>query len=217
MKLSKKLMAAAVTMMMVGSLSVPASAGVIDLGDITLDESTGYQWLDMSFTDGLSYNAVVGGVVDTVHGGGWVIATRDEVLELWGSITGIYSWNLNSSNNSDLPALEIASLLGFTYETSYQSTKELYGRHSGEAGNGLLGFQLVSYYPDSAYVSSQDDYYTEADALYWLGTWLVRKPITPSGGVSSEAVPEPSTLGLLGVGFMSLGMIGYGRRRREMS
>jgi hypothetical protein len=37
----------------------------------------------------------------------------------------------------------------------------------------------------------------------------------PAGTIDPDAVPEPSALGLLGIGFMSLGMIGYGRRRRD--
>ena len=73
---------AVVTVIMTGGLGASASAGVIDQGDITLDQSTGYQWLDLSFTDGQSYSYALG-IANSQFGGGWVIPTSAKVLAFW--------------------------------------------------------------------------------------------------------------------------------------
>lgn len=230
MKFSKKLKAAAVTVIMTGGLGAPASAGVIDQGDITLDQSTGYQWLDLSFTDGQTYNYALG-IADTQFGGGWVVATAAEVLAFWTSASGITSWPATTwTNGLDTATATIGALVGYTYEFDYvyeggsNTGKQIIGHHSGLIGvdetyAGSLGLIVNASQPGKGYVESKSNYYLLSGGATNRGTWLVRgdniRPQASSGDINSDAVPEPSTLGLLGAGFMSLGMIGYGRRRRE--
>jgi hypothetical protein len=231
MKFSKKLKATAITMLMTGSLCAAASAGVIDQGDITLDQSTGYQWLDLSFTDGQSYNYALS-IADSQFGGGWVVATSAEVLTFWTSATGITSWPaLTWTSGLDTATSTLGALVGYTYEFDYVSPsgfsnagKQIIGYHSGlinvdETNAGSLGLIVNASQPSQGYVEYKSNYYGQYGGGTNRGTWLVRgdniRPQAPSGQTNPDAVPASSALGLVGIGFMSLGMIGYGRRRRE--
>lgn len=231
MKFSKNLVASIVAVTMTGSLAASASAGVVDQGDTTLDQNTGYQWLDLSFTDGQTYNYALG-IADSQFGGGWVVATTAEVLAFWTSATGIASWPTTTwTSGLDTATSTIGALVGYTYEFSYEMSpgvwntgKQIIGHHSGqidvdETYAGSLGLIVNASQPGKGYVEYKSNYYGLSGGGTNRGTWLVRgdniRPQAPSGDSNSDAVPEPSTLGLLAAGFMSLGMIGYSRRRRE--
>ncbi len=228
MKFGNKVMAAAVVAAMTG---ISAQATVIDQGDITLDQNTGYQWLDLSFTVGQSYNYALG-IADSQFGGGWVVATSAEVLAFWTSATGITSWpGLTWTSGLDAATSTLGALVGYTYEFNYEYSpglfntgKQIIGYHSGlinvdETNAGSLGLIVNANQPGQGYVEYKSNYYGPYGSAANRGTWLIRgdniRPQAPSGDIDPDAVPEPSTLGLFGAGFMSLGFIGYGRRRRQ--
>jgi hypothetical protein len=55
-------------------VSVQVSAAIIDMGDYQYDEVTGIQWLDLTFTDGMTMIEAV----DTFGGEGWSIANKSQ-------------------------------------------------------------------------------------------------------------------------------------------
>jgi hypothetical protein len=59
-----------------------ARAEVLDLGDVTRDASTGLDWLDVTVTQGLSYNQVAARLGPGGDFEGWRFATADELGEL---------------------------------------------------------------------------------------------------------------------------------------
>ena len=63
-------------------LIAPGKAALIDLGDITLDDETGFEWLDVTLTAGQSVQSVLagyGGYIDD----GFEYATRTQVESLF--------------------------------------------------------------------------------------------------------------------------------------
>jgi hypothetical protein len=64
------------------SVSAPASAALIDLGNVTRDTAAQLDWLDLTGTTGLWYNDLVNGVENSWYQLGWRHATTSEVCEL---------------------------------------------------------------------------------------------------------------------------------------
>lgn len=62
-------------------LALPASADLIDLGTTTRDTDGGLDWLDVTETNGLSVNDILGGAGGLV-GDGWRFATATELCLL---------------------------------------------------------------------------------------------------------------------------------------
>jgi hypothetical protein len=60
---------------------VPARAVLIDLGNSTVDTDTGLEWLDLTLTDGLSFNDALG--TNFVLVDGYQHATAAQVNTLW--------------------------------------------------------------------------------------------------------------------------------------
>lgn len=208
----------------------PANATIIDQGGTTLDTATGYEWLDLSFTDGYSYDYAVGGVADTQFGGGWVVATRDEVITFWSNITGITTWPVGTWEASLGGGTAIAALVGYTYEFSnYDGIgmgRHMIGYHSGainvdELYAGSLGLIFNDKQPGQAFGYSKDNYHTKSGSNTNIGTWLVRgdniRPQVPSGDVDAESVPEPSQAALLLVGLLGVGFVGKRRSRAAVN
>ncbi len=68
--------------------SINASAELIDNGDFTTDSIAQRDWLDLSFTEAMSYEQVL---LETEAGGdfeGWVIATYDDVIGFFNNAGG---------------------------------------------------------------------------------------------------------------------------------
>jgi hypothetical protein len=75
-----------------------ANAVIIDQTATTLDTDTGFEWLDMSYTDGITYAAALAGS-NTFEGGGWRNASYLEVVELPSNAVG-YDITTTFSGNS---------------------------------------------------------------------------------------------------------------------
>lgn len=79
-KLTPLLTAAAFALL---PMKARSALSLIDQGDTTFDPNTGLVWLDLKFTQGLSYNAVLGGEGSFTTSLGYRFATANEVEQLF--------------------------------------------------------------------------------------------------------------------------------------
>lgn len=96
-----------------------ASLVVLDflsVGDglVTKATSTGYEWLDLDFTAGVSYDNVMNGYGNLIDNG-FRYATSAEVFSLWNDqgIVDIGGMGFNANQQAMVSSLQ--SLLGYTY------------------------------------------------------------------------------------------------------
>lgn len=194
-----------------------ASSVLIDQGDSTLDPSTHLQWLDLTKTQGLGADDLLGNVGVSYIADGWRYATAPEVSQLWidgGFTYGSYGGNGNPPVPAEIGAFQ--NLIGVTEQhlggNTYSGGLFLYG---------LLynGPQITFTYGVAAIQSSISD----------AGAPLATASIDPLGLLPSETAssiwgsylvraepvattPLPAGLPMLAVGIGLLGIAGWRRR-----
>ena len=191
-------------------LSTSVNAALLDFGTFSTDDDTGLDWLDMSYTDGMSYNSVLaatnGGSLD-----GWTIASSAQVVEMITNHLGHAPVDgVNGHWDSlNYGVIDIQSMIGSTYGTTGQNaytvgytsdnsladpTRQLtlqFGWYTGNPGEG--------YYRFDSWGSLSDE------TSDFIGTFLVR-------GDSLNAVPVPAAVWLFGSGL--IGLVGVARRKK---
>lgn len=197
-------------------LTSSANAALIDNSIFTTDETTGLDWLDLSYTAGLSYNESLYGL-DTYEGGRWRYATNIEVENIfWTLFSGYYdtdprgfSEGAGAYENQKTDIVNFFNLFGITTYT-YKIEASSYGLYSDE--NGIIRRLGASCYDTSCFGSSNGyieglnvvlsfdpDYNSWRDTYASkLGTFIVRD----SNNISE--VPIPATIWLFSSGLISL-------------
>lgn len=187
-------------------ISSTAHAGLInyvDNGNYTSDTVSGFDWLDITESAGMSYNTVSGNFAAGGLFEGWRYASSVElgaflqhVAVMTDTITGPGDTGTFSDPN-DLSVL-LSTLLGVTFTSETRS-------------NGILGDVLnVNYRPLAdigvlpGVVSTGGMYYVNASTP-GIGSWLVR---------DTDTVPEPTSIALLAVGLAGLAR---SRRKKRIS
>lgn len=168
-------------------LSPPLYAEIIDLGRITRDTSTDLDWLDLTETNGISYNDIKNELSPQGRFSGWRYASQEEVRKLWKQFRLLEDnqKGFNSSNEEQYNAFVKATmLLGNTWgETSPGKVDGFLGV-TGDPSSKYPGNHYVSgfkYITSTGYVRLSDgsvlpDTYGSSQ----LGSYLVRpsdKPI----------------------------------------
>lgn len=204
------------TVLIAMPIASQASSILIDEGDVTLDPGTHLQWLDLTKTQGLGADDVMGGAGGYVAHG-WRYATGDEVAQLWNDAGFTYG-TYGGSGEPPVPP-EIGAfqhLIGVTethlggneysgglYLDSVTETRtgviDDYGvaaiqRYSSDAGAALAYANILPLgLPAEETASSR------------LGSYLVHV----------ATVPLPASLPLFAAGIALLGLAGW--RRRSVS
>jgi hypothetical protein len=181
-----------------------AQATIINNGNFTTDDSTNLDWLDMSFSIGLSYNDVdnllaSGGVLD-----GWRYATSTELTTLVTNyITEIGTFTLDPS----CYCYEPGSLAGLAADLGTTASDDMalytYGLLADIPQpdyHTIASIRTITPLPgpgaDDLYVAGYDKS-LDTNATGTLASFLVR---------TSVSVPEPYGLALLCIGLIGLGI-----------
>jgi len=164
---------------------------------VTLDTDTGLEWLDLTESQGLSYNEVVAGMGAGGTYEGWRYAS---VAEVYGPLTNAGIPDVGSTSVANIaPAQSLMDLIG---STSFQA-----GIGDGRQANGITGDPRsggrVVVVLDGTISSGVPQMIVDDTLTYGesfgpdsVGSWLVR-------------VPSPSGSALLAMG----GLVAARRRR----
>jgi len=189
-------------------LSSSVNAALIDYGNFTTDDVNNIEWLDLTFTDGLSYSAALS-AVSAVEGGGWEYATQQQMNSMWSQVF-LSGWTPNSAGYqiSTYHAVEVdrfSSLFGITNDRV--TTTETFGWYVNDSGilrtTGVRTNWPTDEY-DVLYGPEYSDDNLDSLLIYgspMVGTYLVR----------STVVPVPAAVWLFGSGL--IGLIGFARKK----
>ena len=200
-------------------LSSNVNSALIDNGGYTTDDVSGLDWLDLTFTTGVSYNDASLGF-GTYEGGGWRYANNAEVETLFGILfDGYYDTNpagysdTQSGNAYGAQTSDMVSFFSLLGSWSYTVHTLNYGLYEDEAG--LIRMIGAWCYTSSCQTSRNVVYGTNLTSVYdaqtnysqpSYGTYLVRD--NPN---YISSVPVPAAIWLFGSGL--LGLVGVARRK----
>jgi hypothetical protein len=177
--------------------STSANAVIIDNGSYTTVD--GVDWLDMSFTDGKSYNDVLSLISIGQALEGWSVAAFDSVAGLHNSFgyTVTPSTTSGAYNNGNTGYSEIKDLIGATMGTApYSAWTLAYVAELNGSATQQRTVQSGEYYSIAADFWRGDSWgFDQAVADDRIGTWLNRPGVT---------IPEPTTFALFALGLMGL-------------
>lgn len=203
------------------------NAALITHNGYTLNTDTnivtggGLEWLQWNVTLGMSISDALTNVAGTFDGGGWTLATNMQTAALFDAFS--FASDTNDSSSSSITK---GTYIAGTDNSIFDHFIEIFGMtrngSGGDFGTGVDAFQLSSAYfgsdPDSdslyrlAGVRSDYTifgYAQEESTAVMQGDWSTLNDRSPFNGVALVRivdVPEPSTVAILALGILGLGM-----------
>lgn len=206
--MQNKILGLLITLLVAGWANV-AGAALVDNGITTIDTNTGLEWLDITETNGLSYNEVLSS--SYVVSDGYRFASKTEIFELFANAGGIGTDTTEFRTENKGPSTLLLQLMGCTsYLISEpcdgipeEWSPAMWGESSQFIGliddfNDTVGILTTNWS-----VHGNDDTSFRAD----VGAFLVRV-----GYVDSEPVPSISAYGI-GLAIFMLLLVGGFRLR----
>lgn len=187
------------------ALSFSAQAAIVDLGQITRDTNTGMDWLDLTKTNGRSYNDVASKLGAGQELSGWRYATLEEVRQLW------ITFGVTEATDQDIAIADTQQL------NAYHSAIDLLGNtYLGATSTILSG--VVGFTADTDPQNPGNHFIRGMYELAGLNVYPVRA-LTPTTGTASSTqspvlgsylvrtseVPLPATTWLLGSALIGIG------------
>lgn len=204
-----------------------AGAALLSLNDpqfgqdsITRDTATGLDWLDVTESQGLSFQTVQN---QTAAGGtfaGFRHATRSEIFTLWNN-AGIPDTSGAVTQSNFQPIRDLQQLLGRTTIGTPGTTFEDVWLTQGlfndtQSFTGVSNADLGTTGPNNPIVSERNTGFASittgvspTSGASPFGNWLVRADSQDDDGDDDVTVPEPSTLLLL----LTAALAGFGVNR----
>ncbi|MGQ2966014.1 PEP-CTERM sorting domain-containing protein [Methylophilus sp.] len=180
------------------------SYNLVDYGGYTLDQNSGLEWLDTSFTKGKSYNQVLDLLGSAQSLDGWRYATYDEFKQIFTSRG--YSFEGTSKLTASTPTVDddlfFITLIDALGATDTRSTrKDLLGLTSEDYKNNnedsqYYGFIRSTYNTNNITSYANFSRYEDSASTATLASFLVR---------TATLVPEPESviMMLLGLAYIS--------------
>jgi hypothetical protein len=166
---------ATLLLLLAGTINVQAS--IIAMGDFTADTDTGLDWLDHSFTLGMSFDQVTvelgaGGLFD-----GWSVATQDQVHTYLSNAGWIGPFDpTNTSNVGFVSAFEALTTDSFVNDpASGIGILGLYDDFAGDLGADRLTDDPISGFSEYLFITSIDPSMADQST----STFLVRATVIP--------------------------------------
>ena len=194
--------------LLLGTLAT-AQAGIIDHGSYLTDTTTGRDWLDLTATQGLSYNSVS----SSMPAGGWHYASLADVSALFTDAGGTGPYDFTGGNGSALVQGAATSLL-----TSLMGNTSPLGLPGGAGLTSDVDLSVGCCGPYPLFLAFYID--LPPTTNYLLVPFLSLDPNSADQGVGSflvrnTDVPEPVTLSLFGAGLA--GALTLRRRRKKLA
>jgi hypothetical protein len=188
-------------LMFICNMANANSYNLVDYVDYTLDQNSGLEWLDTSFTKGKSYNQVLGLLGSGQSLSGWRYASYDEFKQLFTSRG--YSFEGTSKLTASTPTVDddlfFITLINALGATDTRSTrKDLLGLISEDYKNNkedsqYYGFIRSSYNTSNITSFASFSRYGDSASTATLASFLVR---------TATQVPEPESVAMIMVGLI---------------
>ena len=194
-------------------LSTSANAAVVSadwqsVGDnlVTRDTASGLDWLDLTITDGMSYDQVISKLLPGGQFDGFRLATSAEVITLWRNFGIDLSQSALWQTSGYNPLLDVAvTFLGSTYNTDPITYP--YGGADGITSDvppfGLLLHDVLG----ATYYSGFTYYYRDNNVARTDSGGYIN-----SGAYLVQAVSVPAAVWLFGSGLF--GLVGVAKRKK---